>query len=492
MAVSTRSRTRSCGTSTQDARTQKRCRKQKRPASQSQRSPSLSRPLSTLSDLPNELLHKILAELPRSVETTIALATTCRRLNEFAMAYHFGSDSYMSFGRHSQPFASFRMLRLSFLHKPRLSFIYCIFSDNFSKEMTEIQRSLAVLKAMGTDFHVSFNGMDWSEIPAEKHVAFFEDLSKLKCHTIDTSDAGPKLTNPSMANGIIKFAPPALTQLSKVTLSQLPECYIAWMLRSINQSSITTLCLHSLSDDNLLELNKLPLHHLQDVTLSSCTSSFAAVAAFLKTHQHITFLDTGTWSPISTITGSKGRRRSNRVLKTSLEPATRMSKLSIIIGTATAIRALLSTPEAFPSLERVNVMEGDVAGMQEALLLISHIPTVYHLRLYLQDLNEWLQFKFPHRRGVERAESLLKTITDLLMRGISPANIPAVAGLLPNLKRFHTFSFLDIVEKDILGFVKRMKAACPGLETVRVDWSDFFTDPKWLQQKQKELDEQER
>ncbi|PBK66327.1 hypothetical protein ARMSODRAFT_361127 [Armillaria solidipes] len=184
MAVSTRSRTRSCGTSTQDARAQKRCRKQKRPASQSpQRSPSPSRSSTTISDLPNELLHKILAELPRSVETTIALATTCRSLNEFAMAYHFGSDSYLSFGRHSQPFASFQMLRLSFLHKPRLSFIYCIFSDNFSKEMIEVQRSLAVLKAMGTDFHVSFDGMDWPKISAEKHVAFFEGLSKLKCHT---------------------------------------------------------------------------------------------------------------------------------------------------------------------------------------------------------------------------------------------------------------------------------------------------------------------
>lgn len=67
-------------------------------------------------------------------------------------------------------------------------------------------------------------------------------------------------------------------------------------------------------------------------------------------------------------------------------------------------------------------------------------------------------------------------------------DMPAVAGLLPNLKRFHTFSLLDIVEKDILGFVKRMKAACPGLETVRVDWCEFFTHPKWLQQKQKELD----
>ncbi len=229
MVVSTRSRTRSsaCGTSTPDARAQKRCRKRKRPTSQlPQRSPSLSRPLSTLSDLPNELLHKVLAELPRSVETTIALATTCRRLNEFAMAYHFGSDFYLSFGRYSWPSTSFRMLRLSFVHKPSLSSIYCLSSANFSKEMTEVQRSLAVLKAMGTNFHVSFDDMDWPKISAEKHVAFFEDPSKLRCHTIDTSSAGPRLTTP-MANDVIKFDAPALTQLSKVTLSRLPERYVA-------------------------------------------------------------------------------------------------------------------------------------------------------------------------------------------------------------------------------------------------------------------------
>ncbi|KAK0484784.1 hypothetical protein IW261DRAFT_1591102 [Armillaria novae-zelandiae] len=97
-------------------------------------------------------------------------------------------------------------------------------------------------------------------------------------------------------------------------------------------------------------------------------------------------------------------------------------------------------------------------------------------------LEECLQFKFPRRRGVERAESLLKTITDLSMRGISHITTPAVAGLLPDLKRFHTFSF----RKDILGLVKRMKAAYPSLEAVCVDWCDFCVDPKWLQQKQKE------
>ncbi|KAK0221046.1 hypothetical protein EDD85DRAFT_271150 [Armillaria nabsnona] len=343
---------------------------------------------------------------------------------------------------------------------------------------------------IGTEFHVSFDGMDWPKIPAEKHVAFFEDLSKLKCHSMDTKNAGSGLAVPPTANDIIKFDPPAFTQLSKVTLSQLPECYVAWMLRSINQSPITALCLHSLSDDNLLELNKLSLHHLQDVTLVSCTFSFAAVAAFLESHWYITFLNTRTWNPISSITGSKGRRRSNRGLKRSLEPATRMS-LSSITGTAPAIRALLSTPEAFPSLERVDVTDGDVTGMQEALLSISHINTVHHLYLRLQDLNEWLQFKFPRGKGVERAEPLLKMITDLTIHEISFANIPAVAGLIPNLKRFHISStFLNV--KDILGFVRRMKDACPGLETVRVNWSDFFTDPKWLQQKQKELDERER
>ncbi len=289
-----------------------------------------------------------------------------------------------------------------------------MFSGNFSKEMTEVQRSLAVLKAMGTDFHVSFDGMDWPKIPTEKHVAFFEDLSKLKCHTIDTSNADPRLIIPPMASDIIKFALPALIQLSKVTLSQLPECYVACMLRSINQSPITMLCLRFLSDDNLLVLNKDSLHHLRNVTLSSCTFSFAGLsreplAHYISRHSNM--------EPISSITGSKGRRRSNRGLKRSLEPATRMS-LSTITGTATAIRALLSTPESFPSLERVHVTDGDVTEMQEALPSISHIPTVHHLYLRLQDLNEWLQFKFPRGKGVERAEPLLKMITDLTIREI--------------------------------------------------------------------------
>ncbi len=119
-----------------------------------------------------------------------------------------------------------------------------------------------------------------------------------------------------------------------------------------------------------------------------------------------------------------------------------MSKLSSISGTATAIRALLYIPEAFPSLEQVNIMEGDVAGTQEALPLISHIPTAYYLCLRLQDLNEWLQFKFPRRKVVEMAESLLKTITDLSMRGISSVDCRRHACCCGFTSQFEAVSYI--------------------------------------------------
>ncbi|KAK0451720.1 hypothetical protein EV421DRAFT_2031460 [Armillaria borealis] len=499
MAVSTRSRTRSlaCGTSTPDARAQKRCRKRKRPASQSpQRSPSPSRPSTTLSDLPNELLHKILAELPRSVETTIALATTCRRLNEFAMACHFGNKSYLSFGRYSRPFTSFRMLRLSFVYKPSLSLIDCRFSGNFSKEMNEVQRSLAILEAMGTDFDVSFEGMDWPKLPTKKHVAFLKDLSKLRCTAIDTQAWGPGATTRTGVPAHIRFGPPCLTQLSTVTLTERPVQYMAWMLRSMKESPVRVLTLYCLSDDTLLKITETTLSSLQTVALSGCTFSFAAVAAFLESHQHIKSLDTRTCKPVSSVTGSKGHKslRSKLDLKTSFKPATRLS-LSSITGTAAAIRAPLSTPGAFPSLERVDITDGDVTEMQEALRLISHIPTVHHLCLCLEDLNKWLQFKFPRGRGVKRAEELLKGITDFSIsldhqETIRTVEIPAAAALIPNLERFHTTS--RCLEREQLNFVRKMTNACPGLKMVAVDWRRLYTDPEWLRQKEKELDDKEK
>ncbi len=119
--------------------------------------------------------------------------------------------------------------------------------------------------------------------------------------------------------------------------------------------------------------------------------------------------------------------------------------MSSITGTAAAIRTLLSTPGAFPSLEQVDVTDGDVAGMQEALLLISHIPTVHHLYLRLRDLNEWLEFKFRRGKGAKRAEELLKGITDFSIslddqEVIRIVEIPIAAALIPNLKQFHTTS----------------------------------------------------
>ncbi|PBK74733.1 hypothetical protein ARMSODRAFT_488997 [Armillaria solidipes] len=90
--------------------------------------PLLSSPLP---DLANELLLKILAELPYTVETILTLATMCHRLNEFAMAYHFGRVFYELFD-HTQrrPFTFPDVLRLSFIYKPSLS-VWACFRGSF-------------------------------------------------------------------------------------------------------------------------------------------------------------------------------------------------------------------------------------------------------------------------------------------------------------------------------------------------------------------------
>ncbi|KAK0221071.1 hypothetical protein EDD85DRAFT_272822 [Armillaria nabsnona] len=139
---------------------------------------------------------------------------------------------------------------------------------------------------------------------------------------------------------------------------------------------------------------------------------FAASSAFLEHHPHITTHHLRTWNPISQIAGRRGLRRSGHP-KMSLEPATRMS-LACISGTTT-LRALLSAAEVFPVLRLVTISGEDTLGTQEALLLISQIPTVDRLRISLDGLNtEWLRSTFPRWRGmgVKRAESLLRGIAD--------------------------------------------------------------------------------
>ncbi len=498
MVVSTRSTTRSsdCDTSTHDARARKSRSKRKRLASQSpQRSPSPSHPSTTLSDLPNELLHEILDELPPSDKTIIALATTCRRLNEFVMAHHFGRVSSRNFRRNSgdQPFSSFRALRLSFIYKPRLSSIYCNFSENFGKEMKEVQRSLPILKAMGTEFHVSFMGMYWPKPPTEKRVAFFKDLSKLRCTTIDThaSYPGSDATTVTGVPARIGPGPPYLTQLSTVTLTVHPKQYMAWILQSMKESPVRVLTLCYLPNKTLKTIAETTLDSLQTVTLLGCRVSFTVVTAFLKSHPRIKSLDTRAWNPLTRIT-PKCLKETRRGFETSFEPATRLS-LSSITGTATAIQCLLSTPKAFPFLERADITDGEVTEMQHALFKISHILTVHHLHLHLQDLNEWLQFKIPGKR-VKRVEELLTRITDFSIsfddqEVIRTVGIPIAAALIPNLERFHTTSRCS--EREQLNFVKKMKDACPGLKVVAVDSFLWYTDPECLRQKEKELDDKE-
>ncbi|KAK0469227.1 uncharacterized protein EV420DRAFT_1493156 [Desarmillaria tabescens] len=452
--------------------------------------------VTTLPDLPNELLLKILAELPDTVEIIFALATTCRRLNEFAMTYHFKRVSYELFDGTRRPFASFQMLRVSFIYTPSLSVIRCKFSNNFYKEMREVKRSLAPLKRMGLfpgKFSVSCENMHWPKLPTKQHVAFFHDLSKLKCKTMNTHSS--PISAFVRPGGNITFDPPVLTKLLNVTLSKRPEQYIVWMLNSIKESPVKTLNLNSLSDDVLLKINEFSLSKLRNVTVLNCTFSFAAFSVFLERHPHIATLHLRTWNPISKIGGKREPRGSDHP-KMSLEPATRMS-LTCISGTATTLHALLSNPEVFPVLQSVTVTGEDASGTQEALVLISHIPSVGRLSVTLKRLNaaEWLRFKFPRWRGwdAKRAEPLLTKITDfsitfITVDVIEAVEVPAAVGLFPNLKRFRTLSS-NYSEEAILGFVRRMKCVCPGLDTVTLNSSDFSTDLKWLRQKEMKLKE---
>ncbi len=342
----------------------------------------------------------------------------------------------------SRPFTSFRMLRLSFIYNPPLAVIRCKFSNHFRKEMREVERSLPALKRMGLlsgRFSVSFGQMFWPKVPTETHAAFFEDLGKLGCKTIDMDNLIQRFHDVPTAETsvIVVFDPPVLTKLSKVTLSECPEQYMAWMLQCIEESPIETLDLRSLSDDVLLKINEFSFSNLQSVTLLYCTFDFAAFSAFLERHPHITTLHLGTWNPISQIVGRRSLRGSEHP-KMSLEPATRMS-LTRISGTATTLRALLSTAEVFPVLQSVTITGEDILGTQEALLLISQIPTVDRLSIRHKGLNaaEWLRFKFPRWRGldVKRAEALLTGITDFSITFHSPdaAEVPAAVALIPNL-----------------------------------------------------------
>ncbi len=141
----------------------------------------------------------------------------------------------------------------------------------------------------------------------------------------------------------------------KVNLSECPGQYLAWTLRSIEESPVETLNLGSISDDILLKFSEFPLGNLQNMTLSCCSFSFAAFSAFLEFHPHITTLHLGTWNPISRIAGRRGPRRSDHP-KIALESATRMS-LTCISGTATTL--FISTAEVFPILQSVTIMGED-------------------------------------------------------------------------------------------------------------------------------------
>ncbi len=133
--------------------------------------------------------------------------------------------------------------------------------------------------------------MHWPTLPTKKHVAFFKDLNKLRCTTIDTR-TGSFATTGTGVHAHIRFSPPCLTQLSTVTLTECPAPYMAWMLRSMKEPPVSMLTLYCLSDDTLLKITEITFSSLQTLTLSDSTFSFAAVAAFLESHQHIKSLIT--------------------------------------------------------------------------------------------------------------------------------------------------------------------------------------------------------
>ncbi|KAK0194317.1 hypothetical protein F5146DRAFT_1184312 [Armillaria mellea] len=92
--------------------------------------------------------------------------------------------------------------------------------------------------------------------------------------------------------------------------------------------------------------------------------------------------------------------------------------------------------------------------------------------------------------GAKRAEPLLTGITDFSIKLHPPdaPEVPATVAFFPNLKRFHT-TLKKPSKKVVLGFVGRMKDACPGLDSVVVNSSEFSTDLRWLRQKEVELKE---
>ncbi len=137
------------------------------------------------------------------------------------------------------------MLRLSFIYNPPLAVIHCKFSNHFRKEMREVKRSLPALKRMDLlsgRFSVSFEHMEWPQVPTEAHAAFFEDLSKLGCKTINMDISNRRFYDAPRARTsvIVVFDPPVLTKLSKITVSECPEQYMAWMLQCIEESRPVT------------------------------------------------------------------------------------------------------------------------------------------------------------------------------------------------------------------------------------------------------------
>ncbi len=100
----------------------------------------------------NELLLKILAELPDTVKTILTLATTCHwtsllstfRLHS-AQALHLFPDAW--------PFVRLQTVPVG--HP-------CKFSNNFHQGMRQVKRSLLALKHIGSGkFSTSFEHMDW-------------------------------------------------------------------------------------------------------------------------------------------------------------------------------------------------------------------------------------------------------------------------------------------------------------------------------------------
>ncbi|SJL10279.1 uncharacterized protein ARMOST_13663 [Armillaria ostoyae] len=189
----------------------------------------------------------MLAELPDAVETILTLATTFQRT----------SLLYELFDRtQRRPFTSYWMLCLSFIYKLSSSVIHASSPIAFTRrsdKSNDLSPPSSIWACLRASYPLHLNAWIGQSVPTRLQVAFFEDLKKLVCKTINMYNPDPWLLDALRArtSEIIVFDLPVLTELSKVTLSECPGQFIAWMLRCIEESPVAIV---------LLQINEFSLN----------------------------------------------------------------------------------------------------------------------------------------------------------------------------------------------------------------------------------------